>query len=129
MFKPLGAKQSSRYCQKLSRILVPPVSLSIILTLISFRNPWWPPSVRNEHSWWPPSVRNETLLLNVFYNHHSGVQSFFQPKTEHISLRIGLLLRKICSSLHQKKAGISLHQRARNRRAGKVLLRNSKKLN
>ena len=37
VFKPLGAKQSSRYCQKLSRILFPPVSLSIILTLISFK--------------------------------------------------------------------------------------------
>ena len=45
VFKPLGAKRSSRYCQKLSRILFPPVSLSIILTLISFRNPWWPSSV------------------------------------------------------------------------------------
>ena len=46
VFKPLGAKQSSRYCQKLSRILFPPVSLSIILPLISFRNPWWPSSVK-----------------------------------------------------------------------------------
>ena len=45
-FKPLGAKQSSRYCQKLSRILFPPVSLSIIFALISFRNPWWPSSVK-----------------------------------------------------------------------------------
>ena len=32
MFKPLGEKLSSLYCQKLSRILFPPVSLSIILT-------------------------------------------------------------------------------------------------
>ena len=30
MFKPLGAKQSNRYCQKLSRILFPPVSLSSV---------------------------------------------------------------------------------------------------
>ena len=37
------------------------------------------------------------LLLNVFYKHHSGVQSFFQHKTEHISLRIGPLLGKIFS--------------------------------
>ena len=46
VFKPLGVKQSSRYCQKLSCILFPPGSLSIILTLISFRNPWWPSSVK-----------------------------------------------------------------------------------
>ena len=46
VFKPLGAKQSNRYCQKLSRILFAPVSLSIIITLIPFRNPWWPSSVK-----------------------------------------------------------------------------------
>ena len=38
--------QSSRYCQKLCHVLFPPISLSIILTLISFRNPWWPSSVK-----------------------------------------------------------------------------------
>ena len=46
VLKPLGAKQSSQYRQKLSRILLPPVSLSIIFTLISFRNPRWPSSVK-----------------------------------------------------------------------------------
>ena len=40
MFKPLGAKQSSRYCQKLSRILLPPVSLSIIGPAEQNHHPW-----------------------------------------------------------------------------------------
>ena len=66
VFKPLGVKQSSRYCQKLSRILFPPVSLSIILTLISFRNPWWPSSVKClKNSAWGTEAPELNLRLHA----------------------------------------------------------------
>ena len=66
VFKPLGAKQSSRYCQKLSRILLPPVSLSIIFTLISFRNPWWPSSVKClKNSTWGTEAPGLNLRLHA----------------------------------------------------------------
>ena len=66
VFKPLGAKQSSRYCQKLSLILFPPVSLSIILTLISFRNPWWPSSVKClKNSTWGTEAPELNLRLHA----------------------------------------------------------------